>query len=260
MESNTNNQAPNADTTEAETAVDLPAGKAGVPQREEVPTTSEPNTSIKKAPIVLGILLIILGAVAVAAYFYPAIFTKNSPTITIENAHSAIAKKYELSINLPDSWIARDCTPENKTYLNGTTKYVCRWSSPPHPESGLSTHLFLFALNDDREPSNEKLTQFVRERQEYAWQGEMSRNPALSVTLDNEFDTVSYDNLSGLIAEDIVINTELGGWDTWTSTTIRIVTNATTMLLEVNHPNNTHSGRVVYTVEDVLEHVSLIEK
>lgn len=251
MELNTNNYTP--DSVPQQKPVPEPPSPDPVPENES-------NKNTNKSFVVFVVLIVILGVIASFTYLFTDIFPKDNFSITVRNAESMIGERYGLNINFPAGWTAEDCIKENKRYLDNEARYVCKWSSPVHPRSGEQTLFSLFVLRNNSELSQAELEQFARERQEYEWGKEVEHNPALSVTFDNRLETVSYNGFVGLQAEDIVINTETKDWKVWTSTVVPVVTPEVTMLLEFNHPNNTLSGREVYTVIDILEYISVQER
>jgi len=177
--------------------------------------------------------------------------------IRTTNAVTAIEEQYGLRLAFPDGWMVDDCSPETTRYLGETIRYICRFVSPAHPDSNLTTTIYLFVFDKDIQLIDTDLDKFVRERQIVGWGGEMERNSSLSVTFDRKFDTVYYYNQTGLRSEDIVFNTVLGGWDLWTSTVLPVPTPVATLLLEVTHPNDTVSGRSVYDISDVLQYITI---
>ncbi len=199
--------------------------------------------------LVLGILFIL--SIIFLTDYSP--LKNNIDTLSIED-------KYGIELNLPDGWVVEDCSPESKRYPK-EFRYICKWSSLPHPESGERTSVYLFATDKNIELSPEDIDAFVRERQEYGWAGEVARDPSISVTFDETINPVSYGKWNGVQTDDYVEHKEFGAWYMWTSTFVPITTSQTNVILEINHiDENIFADDVFYTVEDVLKRITILNE
>jgi hypothetical protein len=112
----------------------------------------KPNVEKKDKKKIVLISLAVTLAVTISIYiltlFVPIVpkitAFLNDDAITTENAKAEIEKQYRVKINFPNDWRIEDCSPSDKRYSYGI-RYVCKWVSPPHPESG-----FLFLPLKDR--------------------------------------------------------------------------------------------------------------
>ncbi|MCG8511306.1 MAG: hypothetical protein MI741_18975 [Rhodospirillales bacterium] len=231
-----------------------------IPDEERSGSRRPPRKSITIALVALSVTLLVTLLIYGLSFLLPIpnpLSVLEDDGIRTTNAATAIEERYGLRIAFPEGWTADNCSPETKRYLGQAVRYVCRFASSPHPDSGVTTAVYLFVVEDGTLSDGDVET-FARERQEFGWAGEMASNAALSVTFDSRFDTVSYQGRTGLQVEDIVFNRVLGGWDLWTSTILPVSTPDAVLLLEVTHPNDTISGRSLYDVENVLQYITVL--
>lgn len=209
---------------------------------------SENTKKILVAVILLGVVLI-LGFAFLSDYRLPINFDKNT---------SFFEEKYGIDLNLPEDWTDVDCSESTKVYLKEFS-VVCRWSSPPHPESGQVTVVYLFSTDKDLEISSEDITEFAHERQSYGWEGEMERNPNILVELDENVENIYYRDFSGVRLDDYVEFKDSNTWRMWSSIFIPIKTAKANLILQINHiDDRIFPERVYYTAIDILQNVKIL--
>ena len=184
--------------------------------------------------------------------------------ITISNTVSAIEGQYGVQLNFPSGWVVEDCSPESKRYLNGHVRYICRFVSPPYPGTNRKTYLYIFAHNKKKNLTQEELINFVRERQEYGWAGEINRNPEISVVFDKTFDSISHDKWSGIRIDDLVEHRGPNQhFNVWVSNIIQSSLLNNGVILSINHsheqipPPQVPNAINTFVTQDVLQYVKI---